>query len=321
MKRESGKHFQLPHFLTSALPHFIASPLPNSRYLKSTQGNDEEKRVEKVLFIVLILIVTVAPVFGEDRTFTNNDLQKYRGTPDVNSPEESRSYDSIRDFQDHFSEKYHQERKLKRYFVRYTGSSRRIILPVTFNGHITAPLLMDTGAPGMHISTNLARQLGVIGDEDGELKVMISGIGGKTPAIFTIIDSISVGGVETRFIPTYVSDTVFQNFEGLIGMDFMANYSVNIDTRNRVVVFEERPQSADMPGGRDEAWWRTTFYNFKSLKSEWERYGEELAQYSITTDKEREFRQLVDRQSSRARELYNRLSVYASEHSVPLEWR
>jgi hypothetical protein len=285
-------------------------------------GNDEENRVKRVVFIILILTVTAVPVFGEeDRTFTNNDLQKYKNTPDKNSPEERKSDGIIHDFQEYFSDKNYQQRKLKRYVVRYTGSSRRIILPVTFNGHITAPLLMDTGAPGMHISRNLARELGIIGDEDSELKVMIGGIGGKTPAIFTIIDSISVGGIETQFIPTYVSETAFQDFEGLIGMDFMANYSVSIDTRNRVVIFEERPQSADMPGGRDEAWWRTTFYNFKSMKSEWERYREELAQYSITTDKEREFRTLVDRQSSRARELYNRLSVYASEHSVPLEWR
>jgi hypothetical protein len=101
----------------------------------------------------------------------------------------------------------------------------------------------------------------------------------------------------------------------------MASYSVNIDTRNRVVIFEERLQSDDMPGGRDEAWWRTTFYNFKSMRSEWEKYREDLEGYSITTDKEREFRVLVDRQSRRAQELYNQLSVYASEHSVPLEWR
>jgi hypothetical protein len=277
--------------------------------------------MKKVFYVVLLLVVTAAPASGQDRTFTNNDLQKYEATPEGNSPEERGGYDVIRDLQDYYSDKDHQEKELKRYAVRYTGSSRRIILPVTFNGHITVPMLMDTGAPGMHISTNLARELGIIGDEDSELKVMISGIGGKAPAIFTIIDSISVGGIETRFIPTYVSDTIFQNFEGLIGMDFMANYSVSIDTRKRVVVFEERPQSADMPGGRDEAWWRTTFHNFKSMKSQWERYREELAQYSITTDKEREFRTLIDRQSSRARELYNRLSVYASEHSVPLEWR
>jgi len=275
----------------------------------------------KVLFIVLILIVTGIPVFGGDRTFTNNDLGKYKGASDNTPLKDRRNYDRINNLMDNLYGDRLEDHKLKRYVVRYTGSSRRIILPVTFNGRITAPMLMDTGAPGMYISTNLAKELGIIGDEDSELKVMIGGIGGKTPAIFTIIDSISVGGIENRFIPTYVSETLFQNFEGLIGMDFMANYSVSIDTRNRVVVFEERPQSADMPGGRDEAWWRTTFHNFKSIRAEWENYRADLAQYSITTDKERELRLLVDRQSQRARELYNQLSVYASEHSVPLEWR
>lgn len=277
--------------------------------------------MKKAIFIALILVVTASGLYGGDKTFTNRDLGKYQDSSDDTPQISARNHDKINELLDDLYGDGQKERKLKRYVVRYTGSSRRIILPVTFNGHITAPMLMDTGAPGMHISTGLAKELGIIGDEDSELKVMIGGIGGKTPAIFTIIDSISVGGIETRFIPTYVSDTLFQNFEGLIGMDFMANYSVSIDTRNRVVIFEERPRSADMPGGRDENWWRTTFYNFKSLKSEWERYREELAQYSITTDKEREYRALVDRQSRRAEELYNRLSAYASEHSVPLEWR
>ena len=289
--------------------------------LKSMQKNDDENMMRKVIFIVLILIVAVSPVFGGDRTFTNNDLGKYEGASAETPPQDRRNYNKINKLMDNLYGDRHTDHTLKKYVVQYTGSSRRIILPVTFNGHITVPMLMDTGAPGMYISNNLAKELGIIGDEDSELKVMIGGIGGKTPAIFTIIDSISVGGIENRFIPTYVSETIFQNFEGLIGMDFMANYSVSIDTRNRVVVFEERPQSADMPGGRDEAWWRTTFHNFKSIRAEWEKYRTDLAQYSITTDKERELRLLVDRQSQRARELYNQLSVYASEHSVPLEWR
>lgn len=277
--------------------------------------------MSKMIFITIILIVTATLLFAGDRTFTNRDLSQYKETSEDSAPVDRRNYNKIMDLVDDLYGEQRTEQQLKRYVVRFTGSSRRIILPVTFNGHLTAPMLMDTGAPGMHISKNLAKELGIIGDEDSELKVMISGIGGKAPAIFTIVDFISVGGIETRFIPTYVSDTNFQNFEGLIGMDFMANYSVRIDTKNMVVIFEERPQNADMPGGRDEAWWRTTFNNFKLMKSEWERYREELAQYSITTDKERAYRMLIDRQSRKAEELYNRLSVYASEHSVPLEWR
>ena len=39
---------------------------------------------------------------------------------------------------------------------------------------------------------------------------------------------------------------------------------------------------------------RHGFYNFKSMRSEWEKYREDLEGYSITTDKEREFRVLVN---------------------------
>jgi hypothetical protein len=275
----------------------------------------------KAIAIVLFLIYTPGAVCAGDRTFTNDDLSKYHSSTDQGQSEDVRAFEIRDEISNSYSVSDFSNKKLKQYRIRYTGSSRRIIIPVTFHGRVTAPMLLDTGAPGMHISYRLAEELGIIDDGDSDLRVMIGGIGGTVPAIFTIVDSIQIGGVENRFIPTYVSDSISSNFEGLIGMDFMANYDVRIDTRNRVVVLQERPQSARMPGGRDEAWWRTTFYNFKYMKSEWEDYRTQLSKNSTTTDTDRAFRVYINRQSQRARELYNKLSVYASEHSVPLEWR
>ena len=149
----------------------------------------------------------------------------------------------------------------------------------------------------------------------------VMGVGGAAPAIFTILDSISVAGIEYDFAPTTVSFRNFGAFEGLLGMDFMSNYSIHIDTMNRRVIFEELPESPDMPGGHDESWWRTSFQNFKHMKATWGRYKDDYSSTGNYTDSQKEKQEFINEQYEEADELYNRLNVYASEHSVPLEWR
>ncbi len=45
-------------------------------------------------------------------------------------------------------------------FIAYEGTARRIIISVTFNDSVTAPMVLDTGATGMLISSKLAKNLG-----------------------------------------------------------------------------------------------------------------------------------------------------------------
>jgi hypothetical protein len=56
-----------------------------------------------------------------------------------------------------------------------------------------------------------------------------AGIGGETPSILTIVDSVQVGRAEDNFIPTEIVASLTDSFDGLIGMDFMANYTIRID--------------------------------------------------------------------------------------------
>ena len=48
------------------------------------------------------------------------------------------------------------------------GSANRVIIDITFNGAVTAPILVDTGSPGLIISDDLADQLGLF-DKNGTL--------------------------------------------------------------------------------------------------------------------------------------------------------
>lgn len=283
--------------------------------------NDEKGNMRRLLNLIMIFVLIVSPVFAADegvRFFTNDDIEKYKRPSDRHHDEDQKSVNESDRISDYGN---NSENKLNRHIVPYKGSARRIIIPVTFNGRVTAPMLLDTGAPGMHISYKLAEQLNIIDSRDNELRVIIGGIGGTTPAILMIIDSIEVRGAKVEFIPTLISESISPNFEGLIGMGFMTKYNVRIDTKKRVVIFEELPKDSDMPGGHDKEWWRGTFSRFKSIMSAWDDYRKRLARRSIYTDQQREINLFVNRQYEKAEELYNKLSVYASEHSVPLEWR
>ncbi len=284
-------------------------------------------KLNRLIVIVLIAFFTVFPVLAgekENHYFTNQDLEKYRKPSDTKSPVEARSVDKTTDFKESTRDEKPEEKKPKRHVISYEtseGTEMRIIIPVKFNGRITANMLLDTGATGMYVSYKLAEKIGVFDSEEAQLLWVTGGIGGTIPAIITIVDTIEIGDMEYHFIPTTISSSISPDFEGLIGMDFMTNYSIHIETDKHEVMFEERPESSKLPAGRTETWWRVTFRRFKSMRSVWERYREKLneeRQYSIRL---RDLRIIADRQYEKAEELYDRLNVYASMHSVPLEWR
>ena len=164
-------------------------------------------------------------------------------------------------------------------------------------------------------------ELNIFNNDEGKLLIAVAGVGGTVPAVFTIVDSIRVGKAVDNFIPTTISPSISDHFEGLIGMDFMTNYTIQIDTRRHLLIFDELPDSEDMPAGHDESWWKITFHRFKSMRSAWEEYRELLEKNKDGTDSIKKLIKFADRQYDEAEHLYNRLSVYASEHSVPLEWR
>ncbi len=213
---------------------------------------------------------------------------------------------------------------LKRFEVPYKpfeGTGRRIIITVALNGSITAPMLLDTGAPGMLISPNLADRLGLFDKRDGKLLIRAGGIGGSVPAILTIIDKVSVGGASATFIPTTIAPMFAGASEGLVGMDFMANYKISIDTSKHVVTFEELPSKLDMPGGHDETWWRFKFRDFSKLRAAWKEYLDKLEKVSIKTSDTKRLLQIARYQHNQADKLYRRLEQYAVYNSVPMHWR
>ncbi len=303
------------------------------------------QQVKSFIIVVSILLI-VSPLYSADKkvqrdvpVFTNEDLEKYKyisetstSINEVNVPGDSTDLNGDKKFPEE------GKKKLKRYEVSYKayeGAARRIIISVKFNDTVTAPMVLDTGATGMLISESLAEKLGIFERDEGKLFEATSGIGGTIPAIFTIIDKIQVDELEEHFIPTKVSRSLSDEFEGLVGMDFMASFSIEIDTKNHVVVFKEQPGNQLTPGGHDEEWWRTNFHKLAAKREEWEQLRRELydsndtSKAAMTVKTERrtrivtvgELREFADRQQKEADKLLKRLDGYAIDHAVPMEWR
>jgi clan AA aspartic protease (TIGR02281 family) len=199
-------------------------------------------------------------------------------------------------------------------FEAYEGDARRVIVSVTFNDSVTAPMIIDTGAPGLVISNRLAKRLGVFGRDDGMVVTIAGGIGGQTPAMRTFIDKVQVGGARDSLIPATVVSQMSPAYEGLIGMDFMSKYSFNIDPAKQVVVFQELSPNPHSPAGRDERWWRGLFREFHSLRTAWNNYA---SQPKINP----QTKEFALRQVGEVDKLLSKLERHASQNSVPQAWR
>ena len=107
-----------------------------------------------------------------------------------------------------------------------------VSLPFAVYGGVAA----ETGAAAAVLETEaigLAERLGVFEEDKARLLDSVSGVG-SAPSIRTIIQKAEVGGAKDNFIPTSVlSYSLSKSFEGLIGMDFMSNYSIKIDAKKK----------------------------------------------------------------------------------------
>ena len=205
------------------------------------------------------------------------------------------------------------------------GQAQRIIIPVKLNDRVTAEMALDTGAPGTIIFVPLAKRLGVMDEGANRLMTTAGGIGGRTPALLVILESLSVDEARTEFVPATVTMSLTEAFEGLVGMDFLAGYSVHIDTQQHRLVLTELPGSGARPAGHDEAWWRRTFTQLDGQQALWRGFNatlkEQVSSANVSSKRISELLRYAERQEHEAELLAARLERYASLNAVPREWR
>ena len=290
----------------------------------------------KYMTVIVLMLLSVNPVFGQSKgqdsvpAFSDQDLKKFgtssSGSSSSGSSSAVEKASGKKASGKNVSSDKGESSGLKHIEVPYkgyVGAARRIIVDVTINDSVTVPMAVDTGAPGMVISMEVAERLNILKKDEGQLVGQSGGIGGTTQSIFTIVDSVQVGEIRDEFIPTEIIDKTFQGqgFEGLIGMDFVANYTLKIDNEKEVLVFEEQPSNGNRPGGHDESWWRSNFARFSAMLNQYKELKQQMDSQQIDMPTQKKLKEFVDRQYAEAEKLYSKLDAYALRHSVPMQWR
>ncbi|HTF99466.1 MAG TPA: aspartyl protease family protein [Nitrospirota bacterium] len=222
-----------------------------------------------------------------------------------------------------------QNKPLKRFEVPYKpseGSAKRVIVDVVLNNSVRAAMAIDTGAPETVISARLAEKIGLFNEDQERLVIRTGGIGGSAPAIRSIVNTIQVGEGKSEFVPIIVISALSKAFEGLLGLDFVSNFSMTIDAKREILIFEEIPLTPDKPGGHDREWWTSHFAEFAESRARWKAYSESLGQsihdsMQSTANEDVKRKAFADVQLQEAEKMLDKLNRYASRHSVPIEWR
>jgi len=122
--------------------------------------------------------------------------------------------------------------------VRFQPVNGHIIVSAVLNGFVEAKVLVDTGAGTTVLSTELAEKLELEGDP--ESSITLKTVATDVEAQFATLDSIQVGGLiqnDLRVAITDLPSIEKAEFDGILGMDFMNRYKINIDNENNRIVF------------------------------------------------------------------------------------
>lgn len=122
--------------------------------------------------------------------------------------------------------------------VKFSSIDGHVVVPIVLNGFLKASMLVDTGAGITVISRELAHELRLEADLGNPitLKTMAMDIQAQSARL----DSIQVGGLSRDNFPVAITDLPFggkARFDGILGMDFMNNYKIQIDNKNRQILF------------------------------------------------------------------------------------
>jgi predicted aspartyl protease len=112
-----------------------------------------------------------------------------------------------------------------------------VIVPVTFNGSVTANLALDTGATTTLVSRRIATSLALhnVGSATGIT------VGGPVTRPIARLESLKVGAAEVRNLLVSIHDFhPDPRVEGLLGLDFLRHFQVSLDARKQLLTLSPR---------------------------------------------------------------------------------
>ena len=108
-----------------------------------------------------------------------------------------------------------------------------VLASAKINGAGPVTLILDTGADHTVVSPSVLSKLGV--SNDGAYRGLIKGVTGMSYADAVWVTSIEVGEAKAGPLLVIAHDAGLKGVDGLLGRDFLANFNVTIDPKERVV--------------------------------------------------------------------------------------
>jgi len=125
--------------------------------------------------------------------------------------------------------------------IRFSSTNGHMVVPVLLNGSRTADLLFDTGAGITVLSRELAQNLGLAPEAGRSIKLKT--VAAEVQAQIATLDSITIGDFSRADFPVAVVDLNLDDkrrFEGILGMDFLSNYTIRIDNQTSRIFLSPR---------------------------------------------------------------------------------
>ena len=147
----------------------------------------------------------------------------------------------------------------KHYTVPIRRAGSIMLVDVVLDNFLQSQLLVDTGATFTVISKAMARRLAL--NLDNAAVIPLQSVSGVFLAPLTKVKSITVGEAIAHDVEVVVHDIAQDGTGGLLGMSFLDNFQVTINTTAEIMILSTLtpPSGETLYGGRPEDWWRRKF--------------------------------------------------------------
>ena len=109
-----------------------------------------------------------------------------------------------------------------RHHIPLSGGAKHLIVQGTFNGVLSGPMLIDTGASYCVITRETARRLGVM-RVAGE-SVPVATANGEVAADLVALESVQIEDARLRGVEAVIMDAVDPPLVGIIGLSFLNQF-------------------------------------------------------------------------------------------------
>ena len=144
--------------------------------------------------------------------------------------------DKVQSLRNQISELKAQEGKI---IISFSPGSRHIPVSAILNRDTDLNFIVDTGASMVTIPRSTAEYLGLAVDDRNPMR-RVSTAGGIRYAPEVTLSSISIGGWEVSDVKALVLDIPDQPDIGLLGLNYLQNFRMDMNTEQGVLLLEPR---------------------------------------------------------------------------------